>query len=119
VAYEAGRLQFLGDHAAVAHRPAFDAYLAPLHKIDWVVYCKKPFAGAAQVLQYLSRYIHRIAISNRRLISADRKRVTFMVKDYRDGKSLRTIAAIMQARGYKIGHVGVKQAINRKPNECA
>ena len=66
-----------------AHRPAFNAYLAPLHKIDWVVYCKKPFAGPAQVLRYLSRYTHRIAISNRRLISADHKRVTFKVKDYR------------------------------------
>ena len=83
VAYEAGRLQFFGDHAELAHRPAFNAYLAPLHNIDWVVYCKKPFAGPAQVLRYLSRYTHRIAISNRRLISADHKRVTFKVKDYR------------------------------------
>jgi hypothetical protein len=82
-AYQTGRLQFFGDHAELAHRPAFDAYLAPLHKIDWVVYCKKPFAGPAQVLRYLSRYTHRIAISNRRLISADHKRVTFKVKDYR------------------------------------
>jgi Putative transposase len=82
-AYEAARLQFFGDHAELAHRPAFDAYLAPLHKSDWVVYCKKPFAGPAQVLRYLSRYTHRIAISNRRLISADHKRVTFKVKDYR------------------------------------
>jgi hypothetical protein len=83
VAYETGRLQFFGDHAELAHRPAFDAYLAPRHNIDWVVYCKKPFAGPAQVLRYLSRYTHRIAISNRRLISADHKRVTFKVKDYR------------------------------------
>jgi Putative transposase/Transposase zinc-binding domain len=83
VAYEAARLQFFGDHAELAHRPAFDAFLAPLHKSDWVVYCEKPFAGPAQVLRYLSRYTHRIAISNRRLISADHKRVTFKVKDYR------------------------------------
>jgi len=82
-AYEAGRLQFFGDHAQLADRAAFDAYLAPLHKIDWVVYCKEPFAGPAQVLRYLSRYTHRIAISNRRLISADHKGVTFKVKDYR------------------------------------
>jgi hypothetical protein len=83
VAYEAARLQFFGDHAELAHRPAFDAFLAPLHNSDWVVYCEKPFAGPAQVLRYLSRYTHRIAISNRRLISADHKRVTFKVKDYR------------------------------------
>jgi len=82
-AYEAARLQFFGVHAELAHRPAFDAYLAPLRKIDWVVYCKRPFAGPAQVLLYLSRYTHRIAISNRRLISADQNRVTFKVKDYR------------------------------------
>jgi Putative transposase len=63
-AYETGRLQFFGDHAELVHRPAFDAFLAPLHKIDWLVYRKKPFAGPAQVLRYLSRYTHRMAISN-------------------------------------------------------
>ena len=82
-AYEAGRLQFLGDHAGLADKAAFHAFLAPLRKIDWVVYAKEPFAGPEQVLRYLSRYTHRIAISNRRLVSADRDRVAFKYKDYR------------------------------------
>ena len=67
-AHDAGRLQFFGDHARLADKAAFDAYLAPLRKIDWVVYAKEPFAGPEQVLRYLSRYTHRIAISNRRLV---------------------------------------------------
>jgi hypothetical protein len=64
-------------------KAAFAAYLRPLRKIDWVVYAKEPFAGPRQVLRYLSRYTHRIAISNRRLISADETGVTFKYKDYR------------------------------------
>jgi len=82
-AHEAGRLRFFGDHSGLAERAAFDAYIAPLRHIDWVVYAKEPFAGPEQVLRYLSRYTHRIAISNRRLIAADEKSVTFKYKDYR------------------------------------
>src|SRR5437773_4243338 len=82
-AHAAGRLQFFGDHARLADKAAFDAYLAPLRKLDWVVYAKKPFSGPKQVLRYLSRYTHRIAISNHRLLSADEKAVTFKYKDYR------------------------------------
>jgi hypothetical protein len=59
------------------------AYLRPLRQIDWVVYAKEPFAGPEQVLRYLSRYTHRIAISNRRLVAADENGVTFKYKDYR------------------------------------
>src|SRR6202050_971953 len=73
-AHDAGRLQFFGDHVGLADRAAFNTYIAPLRDIDWVVYAKKPFAGPEQVLRYLSRYTHRIAISNRRLIAADEKR---------------------------------------------
>ena len=83
VAHDAGRLQFFGEHARLADKAAFDAYLAPLREIDWVVYAKEPFAGPRQVLRYLSRYTHRIAISNRRLVAADHKGVTFKYKDYR------------------------------------
>ena len=79
----AGRLQFFGDQARLADKAAFKAYLAPLRKINWVVYAKQPFAGPRQVLRYLSRYTHRIAISNRRLLSADKHGVTFKYKDYR------------------------------------
>ncbi|MEA2961291.1 MAG: hypothetical protein QOI46_1389, partial [Alphaproteobacteria bacterium] len=71
VAHDAGRLQFFGEHARLAAKAAFKAYLAPLREIDWVVYAKEPFAGPRQVLRYLSRYTHRIAISNRRLVAAD------------------------------------------------
>jgi len=78
-----GRLAFFGDHAGLADRPAFNALLDPLHKSDWVVYAKEPFAGPKPVLAYLSRYTHRVAIANSRLIRADADSVTFRVKDYR------------------------------------
>ena len=78
-----GRLAFFGDHAGLADRTAFDAFLAPLRKIEWVVYAKEPFAGPKAVLAYLSRYTHRVAISNSRLIRANADSVTFRVKDYR------------------------------------
>ena len=82
-AHKANRLVFLGDHAALAETLAFTAFLAPLRKAEWVVYAKQPFGGPQAVLAYLSRYTHRVAISNRRLISADEAGVTFKWKDYR------------------------------------
>ena len=82
-AHQAGRLAFFGDHAMLAEPRAFAAFLAPLRKTEWVVYAKKPFAGPQAVLAYLSRYTHRVAISNSRLISADQTGVAFTWKDYR------------------------------------
>ena len=82
-AHDAGRLCFFGDHARLADAHAFAAYLAPLRKIEWVVYAKRPFAGPEAVLAYLARYTHRVAISNSRLISLDDSGVTFKYKDYR------------------------------------
>ena len=82
-AHSAGELQFFSRHAALANTRAFAAYLAPLRNSKWVVYCKRPFAGPEQVLRYLARYTHRVAISNRRLLSLDDKGVTFKWKDYR------------------------------------
>jgi hypothetical protein len=82
-AHRAGALQFFGKHAALANGRAFEAYLAPLHNSKWVVYCKHPFGGPQEVLRYLARYTHRVAISNRRLIALDDKGVTFKWKDYR------------------------------------
>jgi len=82
-AHQAGRLAFFGDHTALAKPRSFAAFLAPLPKTEWVVYAKKPFARLQAVLAYLSRYTHRVAISNRRLISADQTGVTFTWKDYR------------------------------------
>ena len=82
-AHEAGCLRFFGDHAHLADAKAFARYLAPLRKLKWVVYAKRPFAGPEAVLAYLSRYTHRVAISNSRLITLDDNGVTFKWKDYR------------------------------------
>ena len=82
-AHAANRLQFFGDYEHLADTTAFRAYLGPLWKTDWFVYAKRPFAGPEQVLAYLSRYTHRVAISNGRLISADAGAVAFKYKDYR------------------------------------
>jgi hypothetical protein len=82
-AHKAGELQFFGHHAPLSDAQAFAAYLAPLRNSDWVVYSKRPFGGPKQVLAYLARYTHRVAISNRRLIAFDDKGVTFKWKDYR------------------------------------
>ena len=82
-AHRAGQLQFFGKHTSLANARAFAAYLAPLRKSDWVVYAKRPFGGPTDVLRYLARYTHRVAISNRRLIFLDHRGVTFKWKDYR------------------------------------
>ena len=82
-AYQAGELQFFGKHAGLIDPQAFAAYLRPLYSKKWVVYCKRPFGGPKEVLRYLARYTHRVAISNRRLLSLDDKGVTFKWKDYR------------------------------------
>ena len=78
-----GKLQFFNDHTGLADPAAFAAMLAPLRKIDWVVYAKEPFAGPKAVLAYLARYTHRVAISNSRLLRMDQRGVTFRVKNYR------------------------------------
>lgn len=82
-AHQAGCLKFFNDRSGLADAGAITAFLAPLRKAEWVVYAKKPFGSPQAVLAYLSRYTHRVAISNRRLISADDKGVTFKWKDYR------------------------------------
>jgi len=79
----AGRLQFFGEFAALADAHSFAEWLAPLRKCEWVVYAKRPFAGPEAVLAYLSRYTHRVAISNSRLLAMDERGVTFRWKDYR------------------------------------
>ena len=82
-AHRARELQFFGNHTALTQGKAFSAFLAPLRNSKWVVYCKRPFGGPKQVLRYLARYTHRVAISNQRLIAADETGVTFKWKDYR------------------------------------
>src|SRR6201987_5995970 len=79
----AGKLQIFGVPAHLAAAKAFAAFLAPLRKTRWFVYAKRSFAGPKAVLAYLSRYTHRVAISNSRLIALDETGVTFKWKDYR------------------------------------
>src|SRR5258708_5341995 len=82
-AHKAGALQFFSRHAALANARTCAVYLAPLRNSKWVVYCKRPFGGPAEVLRYLARSPHRGAISNHRLLSRDDKGITFKWKDYR------------------------------------
>jgi hypothetical protein len=82
-AYQAGRLEFFADQAGLAKPARFKAHVAALRKVDWVVYAKRPFGGPGAVLAYLSRYTHRIAIANSRLVAFDGQRVAFKWKDYR------------------------------------
>ena len=81
--YRAGQLTFFGDLGRLAQANAFAQWLAPFRKSEWVVYAKPPFGGPEAVLAYLSRYTHRVAISNHRLVSADADNVAFRWKDYR------------------------------------
>jgi hypothetical protein len=80
--HQADRLSFFGDHAHLA-MPNPSAFLAPLRKAEWIVYAKRPYGGPEAVLAYLSRYTHRVAIANSRLIAVDEPGVTFKWKDYR------------------------------------
>jgi hypothetical protein len=82
-AYRAGDLRFFGGLRSLVDPQAFADWIKPLRKIEWVVYAKRPFAGPEAVLAYLSRYTHRVAISNSRLLRFDEQGVTFRWKDYR------------------------------------
>jgi len=88
-AYQAGDLQFFGEHRLLANTKAFDDWVKTLRKSEWVVYAKRPFAGPEAVLAYLSRYTHRVAIANSRLLSFDDQGVTFKWKDYRSKQRFR------------------------------
>jgi hypothetical protein len=125
-----GRLHFFGDHAELNEGRAFRHYLAPLRKKKWVVYAKPPFAGPEAVLAYLSRYTHRVAISNRRLISFDGTGVTFRYKDYRrDGAERqrtmtlapdefirRFLLHVLPKGFHRIRHYGLLASAGRKAN---
>ncbi|TFI58862.1 IS91 family transposase [Sphingomonas parva] len=126
--HETGRLVFFGALAALSDRRAFLRHLAPVRKKRWVVYAKPPFAGPEAVLAYLSRYTHRVAISNRRLISFDERGVTFRFKDYRRTGAERYRAMTLGAdefirrfllhvlpRGFhRIRHYGLLASASRK-----
>jgi hypothetical protein len=81
--HRAGQLVFFGDMAGLSAAKAFTTWLAPFRKSEWVIYAKPPFGGPEAVLAYLSRYTHRVAISNARLVSAEADTVAFRWKDYR------------------------------------
>jgi hypothetical protein len=126
--YDAGRLDFFGSVASLAERGAFLRHLAPVRKKPWVVYAKPPFAGPEAVLAYLSRYTHRVAISNSRLIRFDDAGVTFRYKDYRrDGakrQKVMTLAAdefirrfllhVLPRGFHRIRHYGFLASSSRK-----
>src|SRR5215207_11025713 len=128
--HEAGRLAFFGSNAGLNDRRMFVRHLAPLCKKRWVVYAKPPFAGPEAVLAYLARYTHRVAISNRRLISLDETGVTFRYKDYRrDGAerySTMTLDAhefirrfllhVLPKGFHRIRHYGLLASTGRKAN---
>ena len=99
-AHRGGRLQFFGEEAALADARAFAQWLAPLCQCEWVVYAKRPFAGPAAVLAYLSRYTHRVAISNTRLLAFDERGVTFRWKDYRASGKTRYKAMTLSAEEF-------------------
>jgi hypothetical protein len=82
-AYADGELQFFSDLEPLREAAPFAQYLTPLRKAEWVVYAKPPFGGPQQVIEYLGRYTHRVAISNHRLVALEESRVSFRWKDYR------------------------------------
>jgi len=128
--HTAGRLQFFGDHSGLNDQRAFARHLAPIRKKKWVVYAKPPFSGPEAVLAYLSRYTHRIAISNRRLISFDETGVTFRYKDYRrsgadrhrtmtlhaDEFIRRFLVHVLPQGFHRIRHYGLLASAGRKAN---
>ena len=128
--HAAGRLQFFGDQLGLADRRAFLRHLTPVRKKRWIVYAKPPFAGPEAVLAYLSRYTHRVAIANRRLISHDETGVTFRYKDYRregaDRQRTMTLAVdefirrflqhVLPKGFHRIRHYGLLASAGRKAN---
>jgi hypothetical protein len=90
-AFRKGKLRFHGELEPLVKPPAFQAMCEKAGKIEWVVYAKRPFGGPEQVLKYLARYTHRVAISNSRLLALQDGRVTFQWKDYADGNTIKTM----------------------------
>jgi hypothetical protein len=126
--YDGGQLGFFGSITPLAERRAFLRHLSPVRKKRWVVYAKPPFAGPEAVLAYLSRYTHRVAISNSRLIRFDEEGVTFRYKDYRrsgpDRQQVMTLGAdefirrfllhVLPRGFHRIRHYGLLAGATRK-----
>ena len=129
-AHRTGKLQFFGEHQSLAEQKDFTDWLKPMRQIDWVVYAKRPFAGPAAVLAYLSRYTHRVAIANSRLLALDEQGVTFKWKDYRAKERTRrktmTLAPdefirrfllhVLPSGFHRIRHYGLIANTTRKDN---
>ena len=129
-AHRAGTLQFFGEHRELAETKSFSDWLKPLRQIEWFLYAKRPFAGPDAVLAYLSRYTHRVAIANSRLIALDEQGVTFKWKDYRAKERVRhktmTLASdefmrrfllhVLPAGFHRIRHYGLIANTTRKDN---
>jgi hypothetical protein len=127
-AHRHGQLKFFGEHVDLSDADAFADWLAPLRQCEWVVYAKRPFAGPQQVLAYLSRYTHRVAISNSRLLASDDRGVTFRWKDYRaqgstrhktmtlmtDEFMRRFLLHVLPSGFHRIRHYGLLANTNRK-----
>jgi hypothetical protein len=128
--FEAGRLRFFGQLVGLRDQAAFQRHLAPARKKPWIVYAKPPFAGPAAVLAYLSRYTHRVAISNHRLLALDERGVTFRYKDYRreDAERYRTMTLpadefirrfllhVLPRGFHRIRHYGLLASSGRRDN---
>ncbi len=129
-AYQADELKFFGEHQALTDADVFLDWIKPLRKIEWVVYAKRPFAGPEAVLAYLSRYTHRVAIANSRLLKFNEKGVTFKWKDYRAKPGLRNktmtlktdefirrfLIHVLPSRFHRIRHYGLLANSGRRDN---
>jgi len=129
-AYQSGKLQFFAEQLAIKEEKHFMDWIKSLRQIEWVVYAKRPFAGPAAVLAYLSRYTHRIAIANSRLLSMDEKGITFKWKDYRlkgakrykpmtltaDEFIRRFLIHVLPSGFHRIRHYGLIANANRQDN---
>ena len=129
-AYQAGELKFFGECQSLADSKAFLNWIKPLRKINWVAYAKPPFAGPEQVLAYLSRYTHRVAISNNRLLKFNEQGVTFKWKDYRAKPQFRNkimtlktdefirrfLIHVLPSRFHRIRHYGLLANSSRRDN---
>ncbi len=128
--HRTGQLAFFGNLKGLADAEVFARYLAPLRKTEWVVYAKPPFGGPEQVLAYLSRYTHRVAISNSRLVSANADTLSFRWKDYRikrgDRQKVMRLATdefirrflihVLPHGFHRIRHYGLLASAQRKAN---
>jgi hypothetical protein len=123
--YRCGELRFLGEISPLAKPQPFQALLDKLYGKNWVVYAKRPFGGPKQVIEYIGRYSHRVAVSNHRLLSLADGKVTFSYKDYRqEGKKKRMTVTgkefirrfclhILPPRFCKIRHYGLLSNRNK------